>query len=410
MLVGHLFRHFILSPRAGALIRKISLLSVVGIAVSVTAFIVVLSVMNGMNAGIKKRILGLEPHLSVQVAGITTGEGLEAHPVFSRIKESSENKAQVYEAQDVIIRTQEGQFRGAIARGVSEFSLENFLHQLSALDSTSKSNFSVEDIPGEGEVLMGYDLAQTLGVFEGDYVTVVSPASLLLPSGEVPPFERVRVKRIIVTTLADVDAQNIFYQRNKALTRIKEGGVVTLGIDVWLQNPERLTKVEEDLKKFDGVQTENWMQKNSALLFALKLEKLSIGSFLGLAGMVAASSILTVLALLLSQKRRDIAVLRTLGLSSKETVKTFTLLGFALASSGVLMGLIIGLGTSYYIQANPIQLGTSDIYYDPTLPAEVDLGMVFWVMVISAAIGILGSYLPARSASEVNSSEALKMK
>ena len=152
------------------------------------------------------------------------------------------------------------------------------------------------------------------------------------------------------------------------------------------------------------------MQKNSALLFALRLEKLSIGSFLGLAGMVAASSILTVLALLLSQKRRDIAVLRTLGLSARETVKTFTFLGFSLASVGVLGGLVLGLCVSYYIQFNPIRLGTSDIYYDPTLPAQVDLWMVFGVMLVSAAIGIVGSYLPARAASEVNTSEALKIK
>lgn len=410
MLVGHLFRHFILSPRAGALVRKISLLSMIGIAVSVMAFVVVLSVMNGMNVSIKKRILGLEPHLSIQVAGITTGEGLESHPVFSRIKEDPTNQAHVFESQDVIIRTQDGQFRGGIARGVSEASLENFLRQLGSLNQEGNSTFKLEDIPEEGEVLMGYDLAQTLGVFEGDYVTIVSPSGLLLPAGEVPALERVRVKRVIVTTLADVDSQNIFYQRNMALSRIKDSGTVSLGIDVWLADPNRLERVQADLEKFDGVQIQNWMQKNSSLLFALKLEKLSIGSFLGLAGMVAASSILTVLALLLSQKRRDIAVLRTLGLSSKETVKTFTLLGFLLASVGVVSGLVLGLSIGYYIQFNPIQLGHSEIYYDPTLPAQVDLGMVFWVLIVSASIAALGSYLPSRAASEVNTSEALKMK
>ncbi len=104
MLVWHLFRHFIFSQRAGALIKRISWLSLIGITISVTAFLVVLFVMNGMNASIKKRILGLEPHLYVQVSGVGSAAIMESLPVFQRIKENPENRAHVYETQDVIIR------------------------------------------------------------------------------------------------------------------------------------------------------------------------------------------------------------------------------------------------------------------------------------------------------------------
>lgn len=415
MLVGHLFRHFIFSKRAGALIRRISWLSMVGISISVTAFLVVLFVMNGMNASIRKRILGLEPHLYVQAAGVTSAAGLEVHPVLQRLKENPNNRAYVYETQDVIIRTQDGQFRGGIARGVTRESLGHFIEQLQKMERKQDKNspayfWDPQDVPEEGEIIIGVDLAQSLGVFEGDYVTVVSPSGLLLPPGETPKFERVKIKRIVTTSLADVDSQYIFYQRGKALNSLIGEGMRQLGIEVWLADESTVNEMKENLLKFDGVSVETWMDRNSALLYALKLEKLTIGTFLGLAGIIAASSILTVLALLLSQKKRDIAILRTIGFSGKQTVKTFTILGFLLASVGVLTGVFLGTGIGLYIQANPLQLAESEIYYDPSIPALVDPALVIGVLVISALIAWLGSYIPARTAAEVEPSDALRMK
>ncbi|WP_413587513.1 FtsX-like permease family protein [Bdellovibrio sp. HCB274] len=419
MLVGHLFRHFIFSKRAGALIRRIAFLSIGGITVSVTAFLVVLFVMNGMNASIRKRILGLEPHLYVTVPGVQNAMGLETHPVYSRIKEDPTTQAYVYETQDVILRSQDGQFRGAFARGVTRQSLEYFISELARLDAEKPQNarggppsyvWDPQDVPDEGEVVLGVDLAASLGVFDGDFITVVSPTGLLLPPGQTPKFERVRVKRVVTTALPDVDAQFLFYQRGKALKALGSGDLKKLGIEMWLADDSRVDTVKNDLMKFSDVQVETWMERNSALFYALKLEKLTIGVFLGLAGMIAASSILTVLALLLSQKRRDIAVLRTIGLSGKQTVKIFTQIGFLLAGSGVLMGVVIGTGVSLYIQNNPLTMWSSQTFYDTTIPSLVDWWLVFGVLLVSSLIALLGSYIPARTATDVQPSEALRMK
>lgn len=416
MLVWHLFRHFIFSKRAGALIKRISWLSLIGISISVTALLVVLFVMNGMNASIRKRMLGLEPHLYVQVAGVTSAEVMESLPVFQRIKENPDDRGYVYESQDVIIRTQDGQFRGGIARGVSKQSLQHFIEQLQKMERKAQDRetptyyWDPEDVPGKGELIMGVDLAHSLGVFEGDYVTVVAPSGLLLPQGETPKFERVRIKRIVTTSLADIDAQYVFYQRGDALNSLVNEGMRKLGIEVWLSDESRVDEVKEDLQKFSDVSVETWMDRNSALLYALKLEKLTIGTFLALAGMIAGSSILTVLALLLSQKKRDIAVLRTIGLSAKQTVKTFTQMGFLLASTGVLVGVFLGTGIGFYLQAHPIMLEGSQIYYDPSIPALVDYGLIFGVLVVSGLICWFGSYFPARTASEVEPSDALRMR
>lgn len=414
MLVGHLFRHFIFSRRAGALVRRISWLSTIGITLSVTAFLVVLFVMNGMNATIKKRIIGLEPHLYVQVPNVRTSALLESHPVFQRLKEDPTHRAYVYETQDVIIRSQDGQFRGGVARGVSKESMTHFMEQLQKMNESTKGSstyfWDPQDLPGTGEIMLGVDLAQSLGVFEGDFVTIVSPSGLLLPMGETPKFDRVRIKKIVTTSLSEVDANYLFFQRGKALNNLLGDNVRTLGIEVWLGDESRLHKVKDDLLKFSDVKVETWMDRNSALLYALKLEKLSIGTFLGLAGMIAASSILTVLALLLSQKKRDIAILRTIGYSSKQTVRTFTQLGFMLSFVGVLAGVILGTGISLYIEAHPIQLAASQIYYDPSIPALVDFKLVFGVLIFSGLIAWFGSYIPARTAAEVEPSDALRLK
>jgi lipoprotein-releasing system permease protein len=418
MLTWHLFRHFIFSKRAGALVRRIASLSVIAISISVTAFLVVLFVMNGMNGSIKKRILGLEPHLYVQVPGVTSAKVLEAHPVFQRLKdEAAVEQVSTYETQDVIIRSQDGQFRGAIARGGSVESLQHFVVQIEKLDTeinprkkTPTYHFSLEDIPGDSEILVGFDLAQTLGVFEGDYVTILSPEGLLAPPGEAPKLERVRIKRVITTSLSDLDAQYIFYVRGKALRVLGNDASKKLGIEAWLKNEADLDSVLADVQKFSDVKAETWKERNSALFYALMLEKLTIGTFLGLAGLIAASSILTVLALLLSQKKRDIAILRTLGFSKSMTVKTFSRIGFLLACCGILVGVFLGTSVSYYIQFHPLNLFQSDIYYDSSVPALVDPWLIVGVLVVSLGIGALGAYIPARTSIEGEPSEALRTK
>ena len=421
MLVRHLLRHFIFSSRAGSLVRRIAWLAMTGIALSTTAFLVVLFVMNGMNASIKSRMVGLEPQLSISVADVKSADALASHPVMQRIKENEEIRAYVYETQDVIIRSQDGQFRGGIARGVTEDSLQFMMQQLQRMEKSkghksqgeSAENtffWNPEDLPQESEITMGIDLAQSLGVFEGDFVTIVSPEGLLLPPGQTPKFERVRIKRILVTSIADLDAQYIFYQRGLALTNISDGYSKRLGIEVFAPESIDLTRTAGELEKFEGVHVETWMQRNAALFYALKLEKITIGIILGLAGFIASIAIVTVLVLLLSQKRRDIAILRTIGLSGRQTVMIFTKMGLMLSGAGLAVGVLLGTLLSLYIQENPVQFLPADIYYDSSIPAKVDVTLIFGVIVVGGILAYLGSYLPSRAASGEEPSQALRSK
>lgn len=412
MLVRDFFSHLIFSRRAGALVKRLAWLSVGAIALSITALLVVIFVMNGMNASIHKRMLSLEPHLYVTVNGVNKGSLLEIHPVFQRLKEFPENKSYVYESQDVILRTLDGQFHGAIARGVSRESLKFMIDHIREMDVQKKreslESLAEEDLPGKGDVILGVDLARALGVFEGDFITIVPPESLLLPPGDAPKFEKVRVSKIISTNLADLDSQFVFYQRGATLNSLI-GVSRKVGIEVWTPDGKNLLDLKQEVEKFGDVIAESWMDRNSTLFFALKLEKLVMGVFLALAGLIASSSILSVLALLMSQKKRDIAILKTLGLSNRRTTRIFTQIGLLLASMGIVPGVLMGTSLSYYLQNHPVNV-LPDIYYDSQIPALVDPWFVLLVLIVGLVICFLGAWYPARTSVEIDPALALRVK
>ncbi len=410
----YFFKRFIFSERAGSLIRRISWLSLIAISVSVSAFLIVLFVMNGMNESIQKRIMSLEPHLVIQKKESTRSFDLENEPIFKKIKDLETPQFAEFENQDVILGTIDGQFRGGIARGITRDRFESLIDQLGNLDVENKNrvediiSWSKDEIPGPGEVVVGIDLARSLNLFEGDYLTVVPPEGLLLPPGEAPPFEKVQVRKIISTNLADLDAQYIFYQRGLSLKKFSNTASRQSGVEVWLSSGKNAEWLKSKILD-DKYSIETWVERNSALFYALRLEKMMIGIFLGLAGLIASTSILTVLALLMSQKRRDIALLRTLGLSGQRTMKLFVMLGVMLSFSGVGVGLLIGTGLGYYIQENPINI-LPQIYYDSQIPARVDWLLILGVLLVSSVVSFLGSWWPAKEALSIEPAQSLRIK
>lgn len=392
--------------------RRIAWLSSGAIFLAVTAFLVVLFVMNGMNHSIQDRILALEPHLSLWSpdASVTIEKdpawvGLHARPLrLSR-----------FESADVILRTLDGQFRGAQVRGMDRDTLIHFMSEIRRLrDAVAPPRSRIDEppepplvAPGEGEVLLGVDLARSLGVFEGDVLTVVPPESLLLPPGENPRFEQVRIRQIVSTNLADLDGQALFYVRGETLRGLRKSPAMNDGVDVWLPPGEDVDRVKEELSVGSRLKIETWIERNSALFFALRMEKTMIGTFLGLAGLIAASSILTVMSLLLAQKKTDIALLRVVGLSAKSTVGLFTKMGLLLAAFSVGGGLLVGTGLGLYIEKNPLNI-LPDIYYDSQIPAQVDYKLVVFALVVAAVIAFIGAWLPARTTSRLPVSETLR--
>lgn len=412
MLFSYLFKNLLFSTRAGALVKKISILSVVAVSLSVTAFLLILFVMNAMNNVISDRILSIEPHLVIHDPAVTNAMQLKNESLYQELIKVNGIQAHSYESQDVILRTIDGQFRGAQARGVTVDRLKYLYRQIKALskNSDSVSIWDFNEVPEENEIVMGIDLARALGVLEGDTLAVIAPEGLILPPGEAPPFAKVKVKKLISTNLADVDAKIFFYLQGKALGTLMQNSHREVGYEAWLPEGLSVDELKANLmQKFPQVKIETWKDRNSALLFALFLEKIVIGIFLGIAALVAGSSIISVLALLISQKKKEVALLKVMGLSKKQCVKVFTMLGFMLALMGLVPGLLMGTGLSLYLEAHPLNV-LPDIYYDSQIYAKVDYFFLFSVMVITLILSFLGALLPARSTNDIEITKSFRQR
>ncbi|MFN3455165.1 MAG: FtsX-like permease family protein [Pseudobdellovibrio sp.] len=399
--------HLILSKRSSSLIRRISFLSFIAITLSVALFFLVLFVMNGMNQNIRSRILALDPHLTV-IQNETTIEPLNSNTDY---------KVLPFESYDLILRTVDGQFRGANAIGYNQEGVNFWFEQLQDLRSQQKQtpSFYYEHTEGhqydlaENEIAVGIDLARSLGILEGDVVTLIPAESLLMSSFEVPVFEKVTVRRIVTTDLYDLDTKLLFFNKDVTIRSLSKSPSKTQGYHIWLKNPSNMRSVQKDLESKGYAHVETWEQKNSDLFFALFLEKTMIGLFLGLAGIIASSSILTVLALIMSQKKTDIAIIKTLGYSSKNTLKLFVMMGLWISLSGLFLGTIIGVAASYYLQYFPLNI-LPQIYYDSSIPALVNPMFVVYVLGAVALLALIGCYIPARASLKIEPAILLKSK
>ncbi len=401
-----LFIRYVFSARAGALVRRIAWLCVISTTVSVAAFVVVSCVRAGLNKNIQERLRSVEPHLLVNFDEVKDSKLLKIHPVLRVIEDFEGVKAFPIEIQDVIIRTNDGLFKGAVGRGVESESLK---HLYSELNNLAKKNSNVTyemQEPGAQEIVIGVDLARSLGVFEGDQVSIVTPESLLLPAGEIPKIEKVRVKQIITTNIADIDNQIFYYNPALSLRHLKSSASHRLFLEVWTQDESQATEVKNTLSSFAGVHTQSWQERNSALFLSLKLEKIVMGVFLGLSALITGFSFISVLSILLSHKRSDMAIMQVMGMSKKRIEKMFFLIGLWLAAIGLGTGFIIGLMISFYLQLFPMEL-LPDIYYDSQIPAQVQPMFIFSIFVLLSIFAWLSAWLPTRSIKKMEILSAL---
>ena len=368
------------------------------------AFFIILFVMNGMNLNIKNRIMALEPHL------VTVQSEKDDAIVSPLVKNQT---ALPYQTFDLILRTVDGQFRGSQAIGYTSEGLQRWSERLQRLKS-KESRLSYEGSESqtltldENEVALGVDLARSLGLLEGDEVTLIPPETLLLSSLETPLFQKVTVKRILITDLYDLDSKLILFNSENSLSLFSKTLSRKRGLHIWFDSVGEADALKNTLKE-KLIVAETWQEKNSDLFFALLMEKTMIGIFLGLAGMIASSSILTVLALLMSQKKHDIAIIKTLGLSQKNTLWLFTKMGLWISGGAIALGTFLGLAVSFYLQFFPVHI-LPNIYYDSSIPALVDYGFVFLVLIIASALAFLGSYIPARTTLRIQPAMLLRQK
>ncbi len=397
------FYRYFFSKRSGSIVRSMARISWIATMVGVFSLIVVASIMNGFNRSITRRLLAVQPHIVV-----TTNSAN-----FKKVGSVLANfhvRTEPFVQQDVIVRSLDGRFSGGVIKGTTDKGVHDFLERLMRQNDRDTPPV-VDDVDftklGPKDVILGSDLAASLNVFEGDRVMIIPPISLLAPPGTPPRYEIMRVRDIINTDFESIDSRLVLYSLGNPATglraplRFRSPTQEEQGYDIRLKNPDNAenvaSKIRQSLKKI-GVKharVETWGDRNHALFLALKLEKVAMMTFLGLSVLITSFSLITVLIMLLSQKRKEIGLLMALGLSQKSTQKLFLKMGLILSGVGMFFGLLLGVALSLFLYWHPLQI-LPDVYYDSSLPSQVHFGFVVAVAVGCMILAFISSYWPVR--------------
>lgn len=359
----------------------------------VAALIIVLSVMNGFNQTIRSRMLNVEAHLLVPQKDKPTRAGLAN--VRARLEPAVRHGLETverYETQDLILRSVDGVFGGAVAKGYDTLTLNQMLRRVwsSTRKTTPPPQVESADLQGN-EVIIGADLARSLGIFEGDDVILVPPEVLLLPKGEIPKLQKFHVKALLSTQMPEFDAKYVFYNLDRFPDRMRSASR-EMGYEVRLVDANEADDVKARLAE-KKITSQTWGERDTALFFALKMESAAMTLFLSLAVLITSFSIVIIMVLVISQKRRDIGMLMALGLSVKRTQGLFFRVGLLLSAIGIAGGVVLGTSVCLVLDHYQMEL-LPDIYTDSTLPAKLTLRILFGVLAGSSLIAVLGSWLP----------------
>ena len=380
MLSFDFFKHYFIQKNSHSIIRLLSRLSFVGMTVGVAALIIVMSVMAGLNRNIRERLLRFEPHLVMTLTKDNTYDQIKSILEASSVRDKVQD-VHVSEQMDVLVRTLDGSVSGGQLRGLPA----------ATIDTLPKRSDMEGVVLKEGEVLMGIDLARMLGVYEGDRISLVAPESLLLAAGQFPAIEKVTVRGFFNTQVQDYDNQTLVFDQKNKLKKLAGSKSSVKVLNIYLKNPDWSSEVAKVFRD-KGVNIETWFERNSSLFFALKMEKLAMAFFLSMATIITAFSIVMVLVLLVSQKKKEMAILMAMGMSWRSVRFWIAQMGFWISVGGVILGAIIGTIISWLIDRYPVRV-LPDIYIDSTLPADISAMLVGQTLVCALLLSLFVSWL-----------------
>jgi lipoprotein-releasing system permease protein len=396
--------------RRNGFISFISGVSMLGIALGVAALIIVLSVMNGFQKEVRDRMLSVIAHVELNDAG---GAGfVDWQQIAAQAKRNPEvvGAAPFIAAQALIARGDD--MRGIIVRGISPRDEATVTELAAKLRDTTLARL----VPGSWSVVLGGELARSLGVREGDKVTIVLPGGQVTPAGIVP---RLRT----LTVVGTFDAGHYEYDSGLALVAIEDAAKLfrvegPTGVQLRLKDLNRAPLVGAQLEQSLGPQVvvRDWTRTNRNWFSAVQVEKRLMFIILTLIVAVAAFNLVSTLVMTVTDKRADIAILRTLGASPRSVMGIFIVQGAASGVIGTLAGVLLGLGVAFNIDVIvPAIEGLlhmsflpSSVYLISQMPSDPQQGDIVPIVVISLVLSFLATLYPSWRASRLQPAEALR--
>lgn len=395
------------AKRRNTFISFVSLFAFIGMALGVFALIVVLSVMNGFDRELKDRILRVVPHGFVRAATPLQDWQSLAQRLVGR---HGVTGAAPYVAGHGLA-TYDGSVHGIEIQGIDPQAEPDVsvVHEHMLVGE-------LEDLtPGEYEVILGSLLARYLGVALGDKVDITLPSVSITPAGIFPRSRRFTVVGVFEVG-AQLDQSLVLIHVADAQKLLRTQGVEGLRLrfeDIYTA-PSRLRDLQAELGA-DFV-TQDWSETQGSLFQAIKMEKTVVGIMLGIIIAVAAFNIVTSLVMMITEKRSDIAVLRTMGLSALGVVAIFMTQGIVIGMVGIAIGAGLGVVVAQHLAAMVAAvenlMGASifdpTVYFVTTMPSQLQLGDVIYVCLGACTISFLATCYPAYRASQIAPAEALR--
>ncbi|MEZ7848831.1 MAG: lipoprotein-releasing ABC transporter permease subunit [Polaromonas sp.] len=398
------------STRRNGFISFISGVSMLGIALGVAALIIVLSVMNGFQKEVRDRMLGVIAHIEVFAPG-----GAALPDLQTTLAEVRQNKeviaaAPFIAAQALLARGED--MKGALVRGIDP-ALEGGVTELAL---QLKDSVFPRLVSGEFGVVLGAELARSMGVRQGDSVTLIAPSGQVTPAGVVPRLKQMTVVGTFDSGHFEYDSALVLMHQDDAARIFRLEGPT--GIRIKLRDLHQAREVAQQLAGTlsGNLLIRDWTRQNRTWFAAVQLEKRMMFIILTLIVAVAAFNLVSTLVMTVTDKRADIAILRTLGASPKSIMGIFMVQGAMVGVIGTLSGLLLGLGVAFNIDvivpALERLLNASflprDIYLISRMPSEPLYADIMPIAVISLVLAFLATIYPSWRASRVNPAEALR--
>jgi len=399
------FRYLKPKKKEGFL-KVISIFSFMGISLGVAILIIVMSVMNGFRTELITKILGFNPHIIVkpyskEISDIDLKKINTFNDYISRT-------AFTFNGHSILINrdnTTGVLVRSYIDDDISKISLIKDGIIDGSLDSFVKNTVSI-----------GKELAVGLNLVAGDQITLMSTSNIQSPFGNIPLQEKFTISSIFTTGLAEFD-QNVIFMPYENANSMFELTSMDINLEIYLKKPGNADLIKDQIQEiYPTHYVYSWSDLNKSFFGALKVERNVMFIILTLIIIVAAFNIISGLTILVKNKTKEIAILRTLGISKISIAKIFFIIGFTIGLLATITGVTFGVLFSYYIEnirmiitsVFDIQLFPEEIYFLSQLPAEINFDYILIISFFSLLITFLATIFPSLSAAKLDPIEALK--
>lgn len=406
-----LARRYLASRSGGRFLSFITWIALGGITVGVTALVVVIGVMTGMQNELREKILGSTPHIRVVQAGSSLRLD-DWEQVVGKVEgvDGVVSAAPVVGTQVALVRSEYAQFLALFgvdleADGVPVTSME---------DSLRSEYLSLEREPGGlTPVLLGSGIAGRMSLYVGDTVSVVAAENIRYgPNGEaLPRTEDWVVSGVFSTGMYEYDSNNGYAAMGDVQDLLDLDARMASWLGVRVEDPWDAQPVADAVREALGgwpYVVDPWTQTNRQLFSALKLEKLAMGVIVSLIIFVAACNIVSTLVMVVVNRTREIGILKAMGLTRRDTLRAFVFQGLWIGVIGTTAGLVLGFILAVLIEQYGLIPIPPDIYFVDRLPVSISLSDVLWICGVSLLICLLATIYPARQASGLQPVEAIR--